>query len=609
MRPLILAPLISAWLALSAFAVSPAQSPQPAPAPAPAPAKPSDYQLEMHVKIPMRDGVNLNATLYKPEPSPGPLPVIFMLSPYPAATSHPSGSYFARRGYIYAYVDTRGRGDSEGVFHPMIQDAHDGYDAVEWFAKQPWSNGKIAMFGGSYAGGDQWQTASQHPPHLVTIVPVASVRPSADVPYSANIMSTYMMQWLTYTNGRTLNESVFADETLWSSAAKRLYLAKAPFNQFDRYAGSTDTDFQLWLQHPEIDSFWKNLALTPAQVAGIHLPVLVLTGALDGDQPGTLSYYADHITTADKSTLDNYYLVIGPWDHPGTREPKATIGDEHYGPASLLDVLRLHREWYDFTLKSGPKPAFLQNHVAYYVSGPKAECWKYADSLATVSTKSDTLYLDATGGAASIYHSGNLTTTQTNATGATFVSDPNDLSAADDPADPDASHNQPGADLHGDGLIFHTAPFTEPTEIAGYINLTLWLSIDAPDTDLEAELFLITPDGKSHYLTDSTVRARYRNSLEHAEPIHLNQPEPYRFKPSFWFAHRAAKGSQLRLIISALNTPYAEKNFNSIKPVAEQSGADARIAHITLLQTKDHPSTLTLPLGDISAPCKASADW
>ena len=604
-------PLILAFIALSAIAFSHAQSPQPAtpPAASSAPDKPSDYQLAMHVKIPMRDGVHLNATLYKPEPFPGPLPVIFMLSPYPAATSHPSGSYFARRGYIYAYVDTRGRGDSEGEFHPMIQDAQDGFDTVEWFAHQPWSNGKVAMFGGSYAGGDQWQTASQHPPHLVTIVPVASIRPGADVPYFANLISTYMLQWLTYTNGHTLNESVFTDETLWSNAAKRLYRAKAPFNQFDRYAGSTDTDFQLWLQHPEIDSFWKKLALSPNQVASIHIPVLVLTGALDGDQPGTLSYYADHITTTDKPTLDNYYLVIGPWDHPGTREPKATIGDEHYGPASLLDVLRLHREWYDFTLKSGVKPAFLQNHVAYYVSGPKAECWKYADSLATVTNKSETLYLDATGGAASVYHSGTLSTTQTNAAGATFVSDPNDLSAADEPADPDANSTQPGADLHGNGLIFHSAPFTEPTEIAGFTNLTLWLSIDAPDTDLDSSLFLITPDGKAHFLNEFSVRARYRNSLEHPEPVPANQPQQYLFKPSFWFANRAPKGSQLRLIVNALNVPFIEKNYNSIKPVAEQSGADARLAHITLLQSKDHPSTLTLPLGDPAAPCKASADW
>jgi putative CocE/NonD family hydrolase len=570
--------------------------------------KPTDYQLQMHVMIPMRDGVHLNATIYRPVPTAPatenpPLPVIFNLSPSPAATAHPSGNYFAQRGYIYAYVDTRGRGDSEGVFHPLTQELEDGPDVVEWFAKQPWCNGKVAMFGGSYAGGDQWQTAASHPPHLVTIAPVASVRPGVDFPVQFGVGNPYMLIWATYTSGHTLYESIFADNTVWNNAAKRLFLAKAPFNQFPTYAGSTGTDFETWLQHPDVDSYWHKYGLTREQVAGVKIPTLVVTGDQDGDEPGTLSYYADHITTTDKATLDNYYVVIGPWNHEGTREPKADFDGEHYGPASLVDVLRLHREWYDFTMKSGAKPAFLQNHVAYYVSGTGAECWKYADSLAAVSKKSETLYLDATGGATSIYHSGSLATTQDGAAGATFISDPNDLSGAED------NDGQPGAGLHGDGLIFHTAPFTEATEIDGFPELRLWLSIDTPDTDLGYELYLLTPDGKHHFLDTTILRARYRNSLGQQEAIHQNQPELYVFKPYYWFATRAPKGSQLRLIVAAINTPQVEKNYNSMKPVAEQTGADARVAHITLLQTKDHPSTLTLPLGDTSASCKASADW
>jgi putative CocE/NonD family hydrolase len=461
----------------------------------------------------------------------------------------------------------------------------------------------VGMFGGSYAGGDQWQTAAMHPPHLTTIVPVASVRPGVDFPAQLNVANPYMLQWATYTNGHTLYESVFSDGTMWDNAAKRLYLAKAAFNQFDTYAGSTDTDFQTWLQHPDHDSYWEKYGLTRAQVAGVTIPTLVITGAKDGDQLGTLSYYADHITTTDKTALENYYLVMGPWDHPGTREPKAEFGGEHYGGASLVDVLRLHREWYDYTMKAGAKPGFLQDHVAYYVSGAGAECWKYAPSLAAASKKSLTFYLDASGGAAALYRSGVLATTQTGAVGGSFVADPNDLSGAED------SDGQPGSDLHGDGLIFHTAPFTEATEIDGKIDLRLWLKIDAPDTDLFYELHLLTPDGKHHFLDTSILRARYRNSREHPEAIQTNQPEEYRFSPYFWFATRAPKGSQLRLIVGYLNTPQSEKNYNSMKPVAEQTGADARIAHITLLQTKEHPSTLTLPLGDVSASCKASAEW
>jgi len=568
---------------------------------------PTDYQLAMHVKIPMRDGVHLNATLYKPVAaagqSLGPLPVIFLFSPYPADTSHPSGSYFARRGYIYAYVDVRGRGDSEGVFEPLVSDAQDGYDTVEWFAKQPWSNGKVAMFGGSYAGGDQWLAASMHPPHLVTIAPVASVRAAVDVPYEKGIMSAYFLQWLTFTNGKTLNSSVFEDQTLWANAAKRLYQAKAPFKEFDKYAGSMDTVFQKWLAHPEVDSFWKGLALSREQVAGIHLPVLVITGAADGDQPGTLSFYRDHITTDDAATKANYFLVMGPWDHPGTRDPKLDFGGQHYGPASKVDVLRLHKEWYDYTMKGAKKPAFLEKPVAYYVSGAGAECWKYADSLDAVATGSATYYLNAAGGASSVYRSGLLQTEQKGAEGGSFTLDPNDLSGAEQ------SDGQPGASLHGDGLIFHTAPFVKETEMDGLPDLRLWLSIDAPDTDLSYELDLITGDGKARQLSFGLMRARYRHGLEKAEAIHENQPEEFDLKSEQWFGLRAAKGSQLRLIVTGLNVPDFEKNWNSMKLVAEQSGADAHVAHVQLLQSIEHPSTLTIPMGDPAAACKASAEW
>jgi putative CocE/NonD family hydrolase len=568
---------------------------------------PTDFQLAMHVKIPMRDGVHLNATLYKPVlpagQSLGPLPVIFLFSPYPADTSHPSGSYFARRGYIYAYVDVRGRGDSEGVFEPFATDARDGYDVVEWFAKQPWSNGKVAMFGGSYAGMDQWMTASQHPPHLVTIAPGASVRPAVDFPYEKGLMFAYALQWATFTNGRTLNSSVFEDGMLWGNAAKRLYRAKAPFSQLDKYAGSTDTVFQKWLAHPETDSFWKELQLSREQVAGVHLPVLVITGANDGDQKGTLSFYDDHITTTDAHTKENYFLVMGPWDHPGTRDPKLDFCGEHYGPASKLDVLRLHREWYDYTMKGGARPKFLEKPVAYYVAGPGAECWKYADSLAAVATGSASYYLNAAGGAQSVYHSGMLQPEQKGAEGGSFVNDPNDLSGAD------VEDSLAGALLHGDGLVFHTAPFEKEMEIDGTTDLRLWLSIDAPDTDLSYELDLIGTDGKARSLTFGFLRARYRHGLEHVEPIHENQPEEYEIKAEQWFAERAPKGSLLRLVVSGINSPQIEKSWNSMKPLAEQSGADARVAHVRLLQSAEHPSTLTIPLGDVAAACKATAEW
>ena len=129
------------------------------PTPAPSPAKPpSDYDLRWGVKIPMRDNVELNATLYLPKTPDGwPLktPVIFTLTPYISDTFHARGAYFASHGYVFALVDVRGRGNSGGEFEPFANEPRDGHDVVAWLAKQPFCDGKVAMWGGSYAGFDQ----------------------------------------------------------------------------------------------------------------------------------------------------------------------------------------------------------------------------------------------------------------------------------------------------------------------------------------------------------------------------------------------------------------------------------------------------------------------
>ncbi|MEY2560996.1 MAG: uncharacterized protein QOG51_1411, partial [Verrucomicrobiota bacterium] len=135
------------------------------------------------VKIPMRDKVELNATLYLPKTPDGSAPktpVIFTLTPYISDSYHARAAYFASRGYAFALVDVRGRGNSAGDFEPFAQEPRDGHDVVEWLAQQPFCDGKVTMWGGSYAGFDQWATAKEFPPHLATIVPVASAHPPLD---------------------------------------------------------------------------------------------------------------------------------------------------------------------------------------------------------------------------------------------------------------------------------------------------------------------------------------------------------------------------------------------------------------------------------------------
>src|SRR5438128_12692808 len=158
----------------------------PAPLPSPSPVKPpADYDLRWAVKIPLRDKVELNATLYLPKSAnatAGRTPVIFTLTPYISDSYHARAAYFASHGYAFALVDVRGRGNSGGDFEPFANEARDGHDVVEWFAKQPFCDGKVAMWGGSYAGFDQWATAKELPPHLTTIVPAAAAHPPLDYP-------------------------------------------------------------------------------------------------------------------------------------------------------------------------------------------------------------------------------------------------------------------------------------------------------------------------------------------------------------------------------------------------------------------------------------------
>ena len=136
----------------------------------------NDILLDNHVPVRMRDGVTLYADVYRPTGN-GRHPVILSITPYSTErfpTAYDAAVYFAQRGYVYVFQDVRGRHESEGVWTPFVNDEKDAYDTVEWAAKQPWSDGKVAMQGGSYLGQNQWRAAQANPPSLVTIFPMVA---------------------------------------------------------------------------------------------------------------------------------------------------------------------------------------------------------------------------------------------------------------------------------------------------------------------------------------------------------------------------------------------------------------------------------------------------
>lgn len=562
------------------------------------PAPGANVDMQWRVKIPMRDGVNLNATVYRPRGQKDPLPVVFTLTPYISDTYLERAFYFGEHGYVFALVDVRGRGNSAGAFEPFVNDARDGRDIVEWLAKQSWSNGKVAMWGGSYAGFDQWATAKELPPHLATIVPAAAAHPGVDFPFQYNIFAPYDVQWLTFTSGVTGNGNLFGSSAFWHAKMSEYYNSHAAFRDYDRIVGNPSAVFQKWLQHPTPDDYYDAMAPTPEQYKRLQIPILTITGHYDGDQPGAFTYYKRHMQYGSAEAKQNHYLIIGPWDHAGTRTPKTDVGGLKFGAASVLDLNKLHQEWYDWTMKGGAKPAFLKKRVAYYVVG--AEEWKYADSLESIANDKRTLFLASSGSARDVFHSGLL------------AEKPGSMAAADswtyDPLDTRPGAEEPEENpayltsqreimnLFGNGAVYHSEPFVEPTEISGFPKLTLWLSMDVPDTDLEAALYEILPGGGSVLLTNAAMRARYRESLRQEKPVPAGMPEKYVFDNFTFFSRRIAKGSRLRLFVHCPNSIGVQKNYNSGGVVAAETGQDARTAHVTLLHDPTHPSALELPI-------------
>jgi len=126
-----------------------------------------EIKREFGVRVPMRDGVTLSANLYLPD-APGQFPVILVRTPYDSGQSNYSaaGAYWASHGYVYVIEDVRGRGGSDGTFYPLVDDALDGDDSINWCARQAWSTGKIGMLGPSYLGWVQGYAAGMHNPHL-----------------------------------------------------------------------------------------------------------------------------------------------------------------------------------------------------------------------------------------------------------------------------------------------------------------------------------------------------------------------------------------------------------------------------------------------------------
>jgi putative CocE/NonD family hydrolase len=572
------------------------------------------YDIEMSRMIPVRDGTLLEAWITKPSNADAKLPTILELTQYDidGGRHGDSAGYYAHRGYAFVQAYVRGRGQSGGVKSDSLgaQIGRDGHDLVEWIAAQPWSDRRVVMFGGSFVGMTQWQTAAQLPPHLAAIAPYVPIYPGWDVPNTNGIPQAWTTVILGYVAGRSLNSGFIRNQDYWQGKMLEQYAAYKPFHELADAIGIAADDwwmldaqgrkksmFEVWLDHVGDPAF--NLAAEPktASYERMNFPVLTVTGYYDDDQPGALHYYRNYAAHAPAAAVAQLHLVIGPWDHFGAQEPTKVIEGVPIPQDAVIDMQKLHADWYDYALGRGPLPPLLQSNVAYFMLG--ADEWRYAKTLESASSgKQLILYLaEPSGTPLDVFRSGQLALKPPAAESpASLVSDPHELPelevakyAADENLTSQFRAFQKRA------ITFHSDPILQDTEIAGHMRLTLECESDAPDFDLWAQVLMVLPDGSTVRLGEDIRRARFRETQFKEELVKPGQRVriPFEFN---WLARRIPAGARIRLSIAPLNSPNYQKNFNTGGRMGYEHIEDARVANIKIFHDARRPSQLTLPL-------------
>jgi uncharacterized protein len=560
------------------------------------------YRVDRTVRIPMRDGIRLAAVVYRPAGDNFRLPVIATMTPYIADGSHGTGVYFARHGYVFAAIDSRGRGDSGGEFNPWVNEGRDLHDALEWLAARPYADGRTATWGGSYLGKNQWAAAGLVPASLRTIVPVSAGLVGFDMGMRRNIPFAFMGRYLTLISGRVGNRNLYQDLDYWNAIFAQLSRGEVSWRNLDALAGNPSSIWQEWNDHPEQDAYWDSATPTDAQFAQIRIPVLTITGLYDDAQLGTLEFRRRWLARAGRDVRPGAYTVIGPWNHGGTRRPRTSLGGLDFGPDSALDVMKLQVEWYDWVLKGAPRPALLTDHFLYFITGSNR--WAHAPDLEDATRALDVLYLSSPDtSAGSVSQRGELVHESPAHAVDTYVYDPGvpgfneGVEAEDAVSENFLTDDRSVSRLHGDGLVYDSREYPKGVEIVGRPCVWLYAAMDVPDTDIRVQLFEVRSDGRSIFLAQDLMRARYRDGPRRATLVTPGHTDVYLFNEFPFVARTLAPKSRVRLVISPVGASiHQQRNRNSGGVVADETAADNRIAHVSVaIGTK--LSAVAIPLG------------
>jgi hypothetical protein len=508
--------------------------------------------------VAMEDGVRLATDMYLPAKGEPPYGAILIRTPYGKNAIRGVAPGFTAQGYAVVAQDMRGRFASEG-HHSIIfgNDGlggrhRDGHDTIRWIARQTWSSGKVATWGGSALGIVQNMTAPDAPEALKgQIVLVA--------------FSDYYLQGA-YQGGVWRTELI----ERWLKGTK-----------------NDDITLPAFLEHPTYDLFWKSLN-AEIHADRVNAPGIFIGGWYDIFLQGTINSFVTIQEYGGPKARGKCFLVIGPSAH-GEFTDKVTYPHAKESPIDVDVQRKLLAHW----LKDERGEVERLKPVHYYVMGDlydknaPGNHWRSADTWPPPA-ESTPFYFHADHVLRNAQADGDAKLT--------YRYDPTDpvptkggqnLSIEKGPMDQRPLETRP------DVLLFTTELLAKPVEVTGHIMARLYVSSDCPDTDFTVKLSDVYPDGKSMLVTDGIRRASLRKSFLKREMLEAG--EIYELDVDLRSTSLVFNaGHRIRVAVSSSNAPRFEPNPNTGDP--HPIAGKTRVSTNRLHLSARHPSRIFLPI-------------
>jgi putative CocE/NonD family hydrolase len=544
------------------------------------------YIIQRDIAVKTPDGTTACALVVRPRRGSRRLPALLNFTIYyNPVVKMDDARRTAANGYAGVEGFTRGKACSPDQAVPIEHDGADATAVIEWISKQPWSDGRVGMYGGSYEGFTQWAAAKHFPSALKAIMPSVSFSPGTAFPMEGGIWMNYAFPWPFYTtNTKALDDATYYDSARWEKLNRIWYTSGRAYRDLDKIDGTPNPIFDRWLEHPAYDAYWQNVVPSADEFAHINIPVLTTTGYYDSGQLDALSYFIHHYQYNPRA---EHYLVIGPYDH--IRGQRGTIGPMgnsiisalrgyELDPSAQIDIIGLRYQWFDYIFKGGRKPEILQDKVNYEVMG--ANLWRHAPALSAMSDRALTLHLSA----ARLGNGYRLQ--QQSASNEEFVTQTVDMADRTDVdwASPDKPIDQAldnwniidQAPNIGHSIEFVSEPFDKPLEVSGLFSGTLEIIVNKRDFDFGVTLFELTPKGEYFQLSYCWARASYVRDRSHRQLLEPGKREILKFTSGRLTSKQFEAGSRLVVVLAIIKQPGEEINYGTGKEVSVETIADAR---------------------------------